>query len=536
MLDISADSLYSALTPARAIRTIMEAVTRVDPESVPERLSSSLPHGTLLYMPGSYGTYDALKVLTLTPDNPARGLPYIQGTCTLYDGTTHAELARVEGAALTALRTPAVSLAGVFHALRRRFPTGVRVALFGNGVQALPHLRAAAAVVPLDHVDVFVRTAGRAAEVLAGLARTPGRPQTAAEQTAAEPTVAAEKTTGLSCAEVLQNTPEAAEALRAADLVITVTSSGEPLFAAADVKDDAVVVAAGSHAPERRELPGELMGRATVIVESRAAVLSECGDALLAQREGLFDPADAVTFRDTVVAEGRNLPDTGPIVFKTAGMGWEDAALAAWTYEALHGSTESGVGTSGTTVTPGHVESRLGEGLRLAAATSADIGELVALVESAYRGDSSRAGWTTEADLLGGQRLDAEMAAAALADPDSVTLVVRDGDSGALAGTVLLKREDARTAYYGTFAVAPTRQGSGLGSALMAVAQDWAREHWAASRMRMTVINKRSDLIAYYERKRWARTGATEPFPYGQPRFGIPKVDDLEFVELALDL
>lgn len=166
-------------------------------------------------------------------------------------------------------------------------------------------------------------------------------------------------------------------------------------------------------------------------------------------------------------------------------------------------------------------------------ATEDDVAAIVDLVESAYRGEASRAGWTTEADLLDGQRVDAAMVQAAIAGPGAIILAV---DAGEIVGCAEIKDEGAGTGYFGMFAVAPTRQGSGLGRVLMERCLAECRDRWDARRIRMTVIAQRGDLIAWYERLGFQRTGASEPFPYGDERFGVPKRDDLEFVELVREL
>ncbi|TYK50921.1 GNAT family N-acetyltransferase [Actinomadura decatromicini] len=163
-------------------------------------------------------------------------------------------------------------------------------------------------------------------------------------------------------------------------------------------------------------------------------------------------------------------------------------------------------------------------------ATASDVPALVALVESAYRGDSSRAGWTTEADLLDGQRTDPEMVAAAVAAPSGVVLVA-EADGVLNACCQLERREDH--AYFGMFAVRPGLQGGGIGRSLLAEAERLARDEWDATEMHMTVINARTELIAWYVRRGYIRTGQLSPFPYGDDRFGRPKRDDLEF-ELLL--
>ena len=162
-----------------------------------------------------------------------------------------------------------------------------------------------------------------------------------------------------------------------------------------------------------------------------------------------------------------------------------------------------------------------------------DVPDLVTLIESAYRGDDSRAGWTTEADLLGGQRTDAEAVMAVVAGSDSLMLTARR--SGRLVGCAQLERR-GDDAYFGMFAVVPTGQGGGVGSAVLREAERIAGEEWHAGALEMTVIRQRHDLIAWYERRGYQRTGATQPFPYGDERFGIPKRQDLEFVVLTKPL
>ncbi|MER6961700.1 MULTISPECIES: GNAT family N-acetyltransferase [unclassified Streptomyces] len=166
-------------------------------------------------------------------------------------------------------------------------------------------------------------------------------------------------------------------------------------------------------------------------------------------------------------------------------------------------------------------------------ATDADVDALVALVESAYRGDSSRAGWTTEADILEGRRTDPEGVLAVIKNPDSRLLTVERG--GRIVACCQLEHRGDH-AYFGMFAVSPTVQGGGLGKTVMAQAERQARENWQVTEMHMTVISVRDDLIAWYERRGYRRTGRMTPFPYGDERFGIPQRDDLQFELLVKEL
>lgn len=172
-------------------------------------------------------------------------------------------------------------------------------------------------------------------------------------------------------------------------------------------------------------------------------------------------------------------------------------------------------------------------GLTFRDAADADVDELVALIESAYRGESSRAGWTTEADLLQGQRTDPEGVREVIASPDSRLLTV-ERDGRIVACCQLEHRGEY--AYFGMFAVSPVLQGAGLGKTVIAEAERQARETWGATEMHMTVISVREELIAWYERRGYRRTGRMTPFPYGDERFGIPQRADLRFELLVKPL
>lgn len=159
-----------------------------------------------------------------------------------------------------------------------------------------------------------------------------------------------------------------------------------------------------------------------------------------------------------------------------------------------------------------------------------DAAAIVSLVESAYRGDASRVGWTTEAELLDGQRTDLVAVREMIADQNVALLLAERG--GQLLACCLLRRDSA-IASFGLFSVVPALQGSGLGSRVLIAAEAHAANVLSTLEMRMTVIDCRHEVIAWYERRGYHRTGEKLPFPYGNPRFGIPRRDDLRFEVLA---
>lgn len=167
-------------------------------------------------------------------------------------------------------------------------------------------------------------------------------------------------------------------------------------------------------------------------------------------------------------------------------------------------------------------------------AAEADVPAIVELVESAYRGEVSRAGWTTEADLLDGQRTDAQAVTAILRAPGGAVLLAEA--AGQLVACCQLERRAAAEAYFGMFSVQPAGQGRGVGRQMLAEAERIARDEWAAKTMVMTVLAQRAELIAWYERRGYRRTGERRPFPYGDERFGIPLRPDLVFDVLAKPL
>ncbi len=173
-------------------------------------------------------------------------------------------------------------------------------------------------------------------------------------------------------------------------------------------------------------------------------------------------------------------------------------------------------------------------GLSFRPATPDDIDAIVALVTSAYRGDASRAGWTTEADLLDGARIDPDVLRADIERDNSIVLLAEAGDAAGedrLQACAHVAVEDGG-GYFGMFAVRPGLQGAGTGRMVLAECERIARDEWQLPFMRMTVLVQRGELIAWYQRRGYRRTGVFKPFPYGDERFGIPRRDDLRFETL----
>lgn len=293
---IDAGQVERLLSPADAVAALGAALRAgLDPESDAPRTGVPVGAGELLMMPAGWDETFGVKLATVAPGNPERGLPRIQGVYVLFDAATLAPRALIDGIALTSLRTAAVSALAVSLLSPE---DAARLVMFGRGPQAWHHVRALRAVRPVESVRVVARDRGR----LAGFVE-----RCRAEGLAAEAADAA--------------------AVERADLVCCCTTAREPLFDGAAVGAGVTVVAMGSHEPGARELDERLMARSLVVVEARSAALREAGEVVQAVSAGVLD-ADALRTIDELVRGDVSLEDDRPRVFKSTGMAWEDAVVA----------------------------------------------------------------------------------------------------------------------------------------------------------------------------------------------------------------
>jgi ornithine cyclodeaminase len=287
-----AAALARALPPADAVAALAAALRGgLDPAADPPRSSVPAGGGELLLMPSAAAGAAGVKLASVVAANPERGLPRIQGVYVLFDGETLAPVALLDGIALTDLRTSAVSALAV---QRLAAPGAARALVFGTGPQARAHIAALRATLPLEAVGVIGRDPERAAAFAAELGAAVATPA---------------------------DVPHA-------DVVCCCTTAREPLFAGAAVAEHATVVAIGSHEPTARELDEQLLGRATVVVETRASALREAGDVIGAIEAGALAPEDLVELAPLVRGEAAPAPGR-PRVFKSTGMAWEDLIVAA---------------------------------------------------------------------------------------------------------------------------------------------------------------------------------------------------------------
>lgn len=294
---IGPEVLARSLPMAAAIDAL-EAAFGADPlPESPLRSHIETASGTLLVMPAHGASGVGVKLVTLTPANSEKGRPFIHAVYVLFDAETQAPVATFDGAALTALRTAAVSGLATRWLAR---PDARRLVLYGAGVQARSHLDAMRAVRPVEEVVIVSR--GRdAAEDLARSASSGG----------------------------LRASVGAPGAERDADLVCTCTTSSTPVLEGANLPEGVHVNAVGAYTTTMRELDAEAVRRARVVVETREAAAEEAGDLAIAMAEGAIGRDHVLADLSEVVRGTRVRGSAEDItLFKSVGVAFEDLVVA----------------------------------------------------------------------------------------------------------------------------------------------------------------------------------------------------------------
>ncbi len=289
---VDADELRRLVPCEAAVDALEIAFRDQDPAATPPRSSLETANGSLLLMPAFDANTVGVKLLTLTPDNVARGVPYIQAVYVVFDTETQAPAAVIEGSALTAIRTAAVSAL----ATRWLAPSDARrLVIFGAGVQAAAHLESMRAVRPIEDLMVVSRTAA-SADALAGAARAVGITAAVGDP----------------------------DAVSDADIVCVCTTSSTPVFDGRRLREGCHVNAVGAFRADARELDEEAVREAGIVVETRDAAVSEAGDLVMAfgaDTRARID-ADLQELVRGASIEGRHT------VFKSVGLAFEDLVIA----------------------------------------------------------------------------------------------------------------------------------------------------------------------------------------------------------------
>lgn len=299
MLMIDYDDVWDRLSPSAAVNALEEAIASEGLGEAPLRSHATNGDQQLLCMPCFRGDGAGVKLITLDPANPGRGMPLLQGVFALFSAPGLEPSAIIDGRALTELRTAAVS--GLTTRLLAR-PDSERLVIFGAGAQGHSHLVVMHAVLPrLRHVDIVSRRQGPA-EALAARAR-----------------------------DELGLTAEVAGpgAVAHADVICTCTSSVDPVVAGALLPDGVHVNAIGAYRPDMREVDTEAVTSSRVYVETRDVALAEAGDLIIPQDEGRLDPSSIVAdLTELVRGQGRREHVDERTLFKSVGLAFEDLVVA----------------------------------------------------------------------------------------------------------------------------------------------------------------------------------------------------------------
>ena len=294
---ISADEIFARVSFGDAVKAYhRDLKAGVDPATDLPKHIDHVMNGQVLLMPTQSPEYLGVKVVTVAPGNPDKGLERIQGHYLLFDTVTLSPVAMMDGVALTTLRTPAVSAAAADLLAAE---TCDHLVIFGYGPQAWGHVEALRSIRDIKRVTLVGRNRDRA-QVLADQITESGIP------------------TRVGSAGDVQES----------NLIVCATTAREPVLDGVLVPDDACVIAVGSHEPTARELDTALIARSQVIVEDLGHVMIEGGDVIIPITEGAITIDHVAPLRDLVTGSV-TVDRTRPRVFKSSGMPWEDLVVAA---------------------------------------------------------------------------------------------------------------------------------------------------------------------------------------------------------------
>lgn len=286
----------AALTPKAAVEAVRQAqLSGFDPATDPERQKVALPHGEMHLSPSALGGAVRVKVLGIQPSGSALDVPLVQGAYLLMGGETLSPQLLIDAAALTTLRTPAVSVAGVLDLLRAS-DAPLDVVIFGTGAQGR------------GHADTL-------ADVLDGVREV------------SFTFISRREPDGFPYRWVEAGTSAADDCVSEAGLVVTATSSFVPILDASNLREDAIVLAVGAHTVDTRELSEDVLAGAQVLVEDLGAARREAGDVVVSVEKQVLAWDDLAVMADVVRGEVALDPQRR-VVFKTVGMPWEDLAVA----------------------------------------------------------------------------------------------------------------------------------------------------------------------------------------------------------------
>ncbi|MGV8875904.1 MAG: ornithine cyclodeaminase family protein [Rhodoglobus sp.] len=297
---ISAEEIYARVSFGDAIAAYHRDLTAgVDPANDLPKHIDHVTNGQVLLMPTQNQEFLGVKVVTVAPKNPEKGLERIQGHYLLFDTATLSPVAMMDGVALTTLRTPAVSAAAADLLAGESCE---HLVIFGYGPQAWGHVEALRTIRNITRVTLVGRNRERA-QVMADQITDSGIPTTVGT----------------------------ADDVKDSNLIVCATTSREPLFDGSLVPDDACIIAVGSHEKDARELDTALIARSQVIVEDLGHVMIEGGDIVIPINEGVITLDHVSALRDLVVGTVA-VDRSRPRIFKSSGMPWEDLVVAAEVY------------------------------------------------------------------------------------------------------------------------------------------------------------------------------------------------------------